>query len=76
LGDGRLAVGEVTATPIGRYTRQALERLGLWQGVAGRLVQTENVRVALTLVARGEATLGVVYASDAKVEPKVMIHQT
>jgi molybdate transport system substrate-binding protein len=76
LGDGRLAIGEVTATPIGRYAKRALEQLGLWQGVADRLVQTENVRVALTLVARGEATLGIVYASDAKVEPKVKVVAT
>lgn len=76
LGNGRLAVGEVTATPIGRYTKQALERLNLWQSVASRLVQTENVRVALTLVARGEAPLGIVYASDAKVERRVKIVAT
>ena len=33
----------------------------------------ENVRAALALVARGEAPLGIVYETDAKVEPSVKI---
>ena len=33
----------------------------------------ENVRAALALVARGEAPLGIVYETDAKVEPNVKI---
>ena len=65
LGDGRLAMADVEAVPAGRYGRAALENLGLWPSVADRLAQTENVRAALTLVARGEAPLGVVYATDA-----------
>ncbi len=37
------------------------------------MAMTENVRAALTLVARGEAALGIVYATDAKVEPNVKV---
>jgi molybdate transport system substrate-binding protein len=33
----------------------------------------DNVRVALTLVARNEAAVGIVYSTDAKVEPGVKI---
>jgi molybdate transport system substrate-binding protein len=32
-----------------------------------------NVRAALILVARGEASLGIVYSTDAKVEPGVKV---
>ena len=33
----------------------------------------DNVRAALLLVSRGEAALGIVYETDAKVEPGVKI---
>jgi molybdate transport system substrate-binding protein len=73
LGDGRLAVADVATVPAGRYAKAALESLGAWRTVAGRLAATENVRAALALVARGEAPLGIVYATDARAEPRVRI---
>ena len=73
LGDGRLAVGEVTAVPAGRYAKEALTELDSWGGVAGKLAQAENVRAALALVARGEAPLGIVYKTDAASDPTVRI---
>ncbi|WP_374447757.1 molybdate ABC transporter substrate-binding protein [Stella sp.] len=63
--DGRIAVGQVESVPAGKYGKAALETLGLWPQVANRLAQTENVRAALLLVARGETPLGIVYATDA-----------
>lgn len=73
LGDRRLAVGDVNAVPAGRYAKAALTRLGLWDKVKDRLAPAENVRAALALVARGEAAAGIVYATDARVEPGVAI---
>jgi molybdate transport system substrate-binding protein len=73
LGDSRLAVGEVNSVPAGKYAKEALEKLGMWKGVENKLAQTDNVRAALAFVARGEARLGIVYATDAKVEPKVKV---
>jgi molybdate transport system substrate-binding protein len=72
-GDGRLVTGDVRAVPVGRYAKAALERLGAWSAAAHKFAMTENVRAALTLVARGEAALGIVYATDAKAEPKVKV---
>lgn len=72
LGTGRLAMADPQAAPAGKYARQALESLGAWEGVAGRLAPTGNVRAALALVALGEAPLGIVYATDAIAEPKVI----
>lgn len=73
IGDGRLAMGDPASVPAGRYGKAALESLGLWRSVADRLAPTENVRQALAYVARGEAPLGIVYASDARSEPAVRV---
>jgi len=73
LGSGRLAVAETSTVPAGKYARQALEKLGLWNAVAARLAQGENVRAALEYVARGDTPLGIVYLTDARAEPRVRI---
>ncbi|WP_369981660.1 molybdate ABC transporter substrate-binding protein [Xanthomonas bundabergensis] len=70
---GRLAVGQTASVPAGKYARAALQTLGQWDGVQARLAESESVRSALMLVARGEAPLGIVYGSDAKAEPKVRV---
>ena len=72
-GDGKIATGDVKAVPVGKYARAALERLGAWQAAEPKFAMAESVRAALTLVARGEAALGIVYATDAKIEPGVKI---
>ncbi len=72
-GYGRIATGDVRAVPAGLYAKAALEKLGVWAAVEPKLAMAENVRAALILVARGEAPLGIVYATDAKVEPRVKI---
>lgn len=76
LGEGRLAMALVDAVPSGQYGKAALEGLGLWEAVAPSVVQSENVRAALHLVALGEAALGIVYASDAVAEPRVTVLAT
>jgi molybdate transport system substrate-binding protein len=73
LGGGRLAVADPDSVPAGKYAKSALVSLGVWNTVADRLVQAENVRVALAYVARAEAPLGIVYTTDAMAEPKVRI---
>src|SRR5262249_35499528 len=75
-GDGRIATGDVRAVPVGKYAKAALEKLGAWDAAASKFAMTENVRAALTFVAREEAPLGIVYATDAKVEPRVKIIAT
>ncbi|HYM35026.1 MAG TPA: molybdate ABC transporter substrate-binding protein [Steroidobacteraceae bacterium] len=76
IGKGRLATGDPDSVPVGRYARSALMKLGVWDQIAGRVVRADNVRVALEYVARGEATLGIVYTTDALIEKKVRIVDT
>jgi molybdate transport system substrate-binding protein len=73
---GRLAVADPVNVPAGRYGKAALTRLGVWDSVAARLAPADNVRAALAFVARGEAPLGVVYASDVVAEPAVRVVDT
>jgi molybdate transport system substrate-binding protein len=72
-GDGRIATGDVRAVPVGIYAKAALEKLGVWSTVEPKMAMAANVRAALALVARGEAPLGIVYSTDAKIEPNVKI---
>jgi molybdate transport system substrate-binding protein len=72
-GDGKIATGDVKSVPVGKYAKAALEKLGAWQAAESKFAMAESVRAALTLVARGEAVLGIVYSTDAKVEPGVKV---
>ena len=76
LAGGRLATGDPDTVPVGRYARSALMSLGVWNQVADRLVRADNVRSAMTFVARGEAPLGIVYATDAQIDQKVRVVAT
>jgi molybdate transport system substrate-binding protein len=72
-GDGKIATGDVKSVPVGKYAKAALEKLGAWSAAEPKFAMAESVRAALTLVARGEAAIGIVYATDAKVEPGVKV---
>jgi len=61
----RIAVGDPAAVPVGVYTRDYLERLGLWTRFQSRIVPTVNVRAALAAVDTGNADAAFVYATDA-----------
>jgi molybdate transport system substrate-binding protein len=72
-GDGKIVTGDVKAVPVGKYAKAALEKLGAWAAAEPKFVMADSVRAALTLVSRGEAALGIVYSTDAKVDPGVKI---
>ena len=76
LGGEKLAMANPDSVPAGKYGKAALTALGAWGSVERQTARTENVRSALSLVARGEAALGIVYKSDALAERGVRIVDT
>jgi molybdate transport system substrate-binding protein len=73
LGKNRLATGDPDSVPVGRYAHEALAHLGVWDQVEARLVRADSVRSALAFVDRGEAALGIVYATDARIDKNVRV---
>ena len=73
LGKGRLALADPGSVPAGRYAKAALTALGVWTSVEPRVAPAENVRAALAFVSRGEAPLGIVFRTDARVDPRVKV---
>lgn len=73
VGDGKLAMGLVDSVPAGQYGKEALTNLGVWDAVAPKVAQADNVRAAVKLVGTGEAAYGIVYGSDAVAEAGVKV---
>jgi molybdate transport system substrate-binding protein len=71
--DGKLCTGETETVPVGKYAKEALQKLGLWDGIKSRVVGTEDVRAALAFVERGECAAGIVYETDARISKKVEV---
>ncbi|MEZ9745886.1 molybdate ABC transporter substrate-binding protein [Vibrio splendidus] len=76
LTNERLAVGNTMSVPAGIYAKEALETLGVWDDVKTRLAPSNNVRMALALVERSEAKLGIVYKTDALLSKEVNLVST
>lgn len=71
--DGRLAMGDPDYVPAGIYGKQALQTLSSWGPIKNRIAPMKDVRAALAMVARGEAPLGLVYATDAAISKQVRV---
>ncbi len=74
--DGRIATGDPAHVPVGKYAQAALTWMGQWDALSPRLARADNVRSALLLVERGEAPLGIVYATDAAASSGVRVVAT
>ena len=70
---GRWTTGDPDSVPVGRYAREALTNLGVWERAAPRLARAANAPSALAFVERGDADAGIVYATDARASTKVAV---
>ncbi len=61
----RIAIGNPSTVPVGRYAREALRTLGVWEEIEDRLIPAVNARQVLDWIARDEVDAGLIYATDA-----------
>ncbi len=73
LGDNHLAMADPDSVPAGKYGKAALQNLGVWDSVEGKVARAEDVRAALAFVSRKEAPFGIVYQTDAAADKGVKI---
>ncbi|HFQ5433683.1 TPA: molybdate ABC transporter substrate-binding protein [Vibrio vulnificus] len=73
LTDNWLALGDTNSVPAGMYAKQMLQNADVWNVVSSHVAPSKNVRLALALVERDEAKLGIVYQTDARMSQKVKI---
>lgn len=59
-----VAIGD-ESVPVGQYTQEIYENLGLWEDVQAKANLGENVRAVLAWVESGDVDCGIVYATDA-----------
>jgi molybdate transport system substrate-binding protein len=69
----KIAIGEPRSVPAGQYAQQVLEKLKIWPQIKSKLVFANNVRQVLAFVESGNADIGLVYATDAKISNQVKV---
>ena len=68
-----LAIANPDGVPAGRYAREWLQDIGLWDRVEDKVLPGDNVRNSLAAVGIGGAEAGIVYRTDASTSPNVEI---
>ena len=69
----KLAIAVPESVPAGKYARELLMNLGIWESVQNKIIYAKDVRQVLAYVERGEVEAGIVYQTDANVSDKVKI---
>lgn len=69
----RIAIGDPAVVPVGTYTKEHLQKVGLWKPVIEKLVPVETVRAVLAAVESGNVEAGFVYQTDALISKKVRV---
>ncbi|PLT31267.1 molybdate ABC transporter substrate-binding protein [Peribacillus deserti] len=72
-GVNRISIGITETVPAGKYAKETLQNLGMWNEVEGKLVYAKDVRQVLTYVETGNVDAGIVYKTDALSSAKVTL---
>lgn len=70
---GRIAMGDPDHVPVGQYGKAALVDLGIWREIRPRLARSPNAVAAISLIARGEVSAGIVYATDVRLSQAIRV---
>jgi len=67
----KIALGQPQSVPAGIYAREYMQKLGVWDQIAARVIPFENVRATLAAVETDNVDAGIVYKTDALHSQKV-----
>lgn len=68
-----IAIGEPESVPAGKYAKEVLISMALWDKVQSKVVYAKDVRQVLAYVESGDAEAGIVYQTDANISDKVKV---
>ncbi|MGI6451808.1 MAG: molybdate ABC transporter substrate-binding protein [Desulfitobacteriia bacterium] len=69
----QIALGTPETTPVGQYSREVLEKFGLWDLLQAKIVLAKDVTQVLNYVVTQNAEAGFVYLSDAAGSDEVRV---
>lgn len=73
IGVNKIAIGTPATVPAGMYAKQTMQKLGIWDKLQSKIIQTKDVRQVLTYVETKSVDAGIVYMTDLKVSEKVKV---
>ncbi|BAQ09553.1 hypothetical protein OXB_1081 [Bacillus sp. OxB-1] len=69
----KMSIGTPETVPAGKYAKESLENMDIWNDVESKVVYAKDVRQVLSYVETGNVDAGIVYKTDALLSDKVEI---
>jgi molybdate transport system substrate-binding protein len=71
-----IAMAEPQTVPAGKYAKEVLDHLGIYEQLKPKCVLGKDARQVLTYVVRADVDAGIVYATDAQTSQQVKVVAT
>lgn len=68
----RVAIADPDLAPAGRYAKESLMSVGLWEKISSTLIYASDVRAALAYVQTGNVDAAIVYKTDLAVAEGIL----